>query len=104
MLVDQAADHRPVFVALGLLGKDEIGKREQINKLAFCFDRDATLPEQFEGWNTSQVGHQIDAEFVETWKTTAEVDRMTSGQKIAIEVRDRDWFSVQFIEREAEVL
>jgi hypothetical protein len=102
---DEPTQHRPVLVALGLLGLHQIGQRQQVVFVAIRrLDGRAPHPQDIEGLHAAHGRHDVDPHACRIRMTTAKVQGMAATQIFHLERRQRDRLGVETSQRRAKAL
>ena len=99
----ESPDHRPVLVALGLLGSDQVGQRHEIaREPAGQGDRRAASPQRRERRHTTHPGHDVDAHVKGVRMPAAEMHGVAPPQILKPERRNGNDFCLQIRQGAAE--
>src|SRR5262249_34123595 len=91
---NKSADHRPILVALSLLGSHEIGQRHQlVRTAALRAQRHSSLPKLRKGVDAAHLRHNVYSQSINFRSVTAEVNRVTFAQILGFKSWNCDDFS-----------
>jgi len=93
--VDQTANHRPVFVSLGLLGRHEVRQSQDLQRLILEGEGRPPLPEIWKGCDSAHVRHYVDPQPRDFRLPAAKVNREPLGQELQRKGRDGDHLGVE---------
>ena len=95
----QPCDHGPVFVALRLLGADQVWQRQQFHRLPVHDGGGPPGPQLGELLNASELGHDVHSDPVRFRMMTAKMHRQSHLQIPTIERWNRNALGLQVSQR-----